>query len=247
VGRIRVRIWNEYRHERERDEVSRIYPKGIHETIAERLRASPDFEVETSTLDEPEHGLGEKALENTDVLFWWGHGAHAEVQDGIVDRVAQQVLAGMGLVVLHSAHYSKIFRRLMGTNCSLVWRESGEKERVWNLAPAHEITQGIGDYFEIPHSEMYGERFDIPQPDKLIFVSWYSGGEVFRSGCVWERGHGRIFYFGPGHETYPIYHDANVQRVLENAARWARRRISRSTNEAPNRPSPIEGGALWTR
>jgi trehalose utilization protein len=242
VGNIKVRIWNEFRHERHREEAAAVYPEGIHEAIANHLRNAGGFDVATSTLDEPEHGLTEELLAETDVLFWWGHGAHAEVEDAVVERVFQQVLSGMGLIVLHSAHYSKIFKRLMGTNCSLVWRETGEKERIWNLSPSHEITQGIGDYFELPRSEMYGERFDIPEPDKLLFVSWYSGGEVFRSGCIWERGHGRIFYFGPGHETYPIYRDPNVLTVLENGARWARRRINRGTNDAPNRKLPIEQG-----
>ena len=242
MSSIRVRIWNEFRHEREREDVAAIYPEGIHGVLANHLKAAGGFEVATSTLDEPEHGLGESALEQTDVLFWWGHGAHQEVDDRVVERVQQRVLSGMGLIVLHSAHYSKIFKRLMGTNCSLNWRELGEKERVWNLAPGHEITEGIGDYFEVPHSEMYGERFDIPEPDKLIFVSWYAGGEVFRSGCVWERGNGRIFYFGPGHETYPIYRDPNVLRVLTNAARWARPRILRSTNDSPNKKDPLEKG-----
>lgn len=240
---IRVRIWNEYRHERERPEVAAIYPEGIHEAIARHLRSVGGFSVATSTLDEPDHGLTEDVLKETDVLFWWGHGAHDEVGEEVVERVYQEVLSGMGLVALHSAHFSKIFKRLMGTNCSLVWRESGEKERLWNLAPAHEITRGIGDYLELPHSEMYGERFDVPEPDKLIFVSWYPGGEVFRSGCIWERGHGRIFYFGPGHESFPIYRSREVLTVLANAARWARRRIARSTKLAPNRERPLEEGA----
>lgn len=244
MGNIRVRVWNEFRHEQEREDVREVYPQGIHEVIADHLREVGGFEVTTSTLDEPEHGLSEELLSGTDVLFWWGHGAHSEVDDAVVERVQQHVLSGMGLIVLHSAHYSKIFKRLMGTNCSLNWREMGEKERVWNIAPGHEITEGISDYFELPHSEMYGEPFDIPEPDKLIFVSWYAGGEVFRSGCVWERGNGRIFYFGPGHETYPIYRDGQVLRVLTNAARWARPRIVRSTNDSPNKKEPIETGIV---
>jgi len=131
----------------------------------------------------------------------------------------------MGLIVLHSGHFSKIFKAMLGTNCSLKWREAGEKERLWNIEPGHPITEGVGEYIELPNTEMYGERFDIPTPDKLIFVSWFAGGEVFRSGCCWERGHGRIFYFRPGHESYPIFHNAEVQRVIANAVRWARPRI----------------------
>jgi len=228
---VRVTVWNEFRHERSNEAVRRLYPEGMHVAIAQSLRGAGGLAVRTATLDEPEHGLGAEALEATDVLLWWGHQAHGEVKDDVVDRVQERVLAGMGLVVLHSGHYSKIFRRLMGTSCSLRWREAAEKERIWNLAPSHPITEGIGDCFELPHSEMYGERFDIPEPDKLIFLSWFEGGEVFRSGCVFERGNGRIFYFSPGHETYPIYRDDKVLRVIANATRWARPRVMRSPTE----------------
>jgi len=219
-AKIRVTVWNEFRHEKKDAEVRAVYPDGIHVAIAKGLSAAPDLAVRTATLDEPEHGLSEKVLGETDVLTWWGHMAHGEVKDEIVARVQKRVLEGMGLIVLHSGHFSKIFRALMGTNCSLKWREAGEKERLWNIEPGHPITEGLGDYFELPHVEMYGERFDIPTPDKIVFISWFEGGEVFRSGCCWERGHGRIFYFRPGHETFPIFYDKNVIRVLTNACRW---------------------------
>jgi trehalose utilization protein len=166
--------------------------------------------------------------------------AHGDVKDEIAEKVQQRVLAGMGLIVLHSGHFSKPFRRLMGTNCSLKWREAGEKERLWNVAPGHPITEGIGEYIELPHTEMYGERFDIPEPDKLIFISWFEGGEVFRSGCAWERGNGRVFYFRPGHETFPIYYDKNVLRVIANAVRWARPRIIQETKGAPQVKQSLE-------
>jgi len=219
---INVTVWNEFRHEKDNGIIQSVYPKGIHQAIADGLSQHADLVVRTATLDEPEHGLTAEVLDQTDVLLWWGHMAHGEVSDAIVDRVQKRVLEGMGLIVLHSGHYSKIFRRLMGTNCSLTWREAGDKERVWNLQPGHPITEGIGRFIEIPQHEMYGERFDIPEPEKLIFVSWYSGGEVFRSGCTWQRGHGRVFYFSPGHESYPVYFDPQIQRVLVNAVRWAR-------------------------
>ncbi|HIJ74500.1 MAG TPA: trehalose utilization protein ThuA, partial [Candidatus Hydrogenedentes bacterium] len=167
------------------------------------------------------------------VLMWWGHIAHGEVENDIVQRVREHVLEGMGLVVLHSGHFSKILRSMLGTSCSLKWREAAEKERLWNIEPSHPITQGIGEYIELPNTEMYGERFDIPTPDKLVFVSWFEGGEVFRSGCCWERGHGRIFYFRPGHETFPIYYNDEVIRVLVNACRWAKPRIW-AAHECPN-------------
>jgi trehalose utilization protein len=217
---IRVTIWNEYRHEKRNEQIAKIYPKGMHGAIADHLSKQPGFQVHTATLDEPEHGLTENVLADTDVLTWWGHTAHGEVQDDIVARVHQRVLDGMGLIVLHSGHFSKIFGKLMGTSCNLKWREIGEKERIWVIDRSHPIAEGLGEYFELPHVEMYGEPFGIPAPDELVFVSWFAGGEVFRSGCCFKRGRGKIFYFRPGHETFPIYYDANVLRVITNACRW---------------------------
>jgi trehalose utilization protein len=216
----RVTVWNEYRHEKTHAEVAQVYPDGIHEAIAKHLRAA-GLEVRTATLDEPEHGLTADVLAQTDVLIWWGHMAHGEVKDEVVDRVYQWVLDGMGLIVLHSGHFSKIFKKLMGTTCNLKWREAGEKERMWVIEPGHPIAEGVGEYFEIPHAEMYGERFDVPAPDALVLVSWFQGGEVFRSGCCYRRGRGKIFYFRPGHETYPIFYQPEVLRVIANGVRWA--------------------------
>jgi len=215
-----VTIWNEYRHEKKDAAIAKVYPEGMHAPIANSLRAE-GFHARVATLDEPEHGLTQDVLAQTDVLTWWGHKAHNEVKDDIVDRVQQRVLAGMGLIVLHSAHFSKIFKRLMGTSCDLKWRAAGERERIWVVEPGHPIAAGLGEYFEIPHEEMYGERFDIPAPETLVFVSWFQGGEVFRSGCCYRRGQGKIFYFRPGHETHPTYHQPEVLRVIANAVRWA--------------------------
>jgi trehalose utilization protein len=217
---IRATIWNEHLHEQKHETVRRIYPTGIHEAIAAPLRAA-GCAVATATLDQPEHGLTDAVLARTDVLFWWGHMAHGRVEDAIVDRVQRRVLEGMGLVVLHSGHYAKIFKRLLGTTCSLKWREVHERERFWVVKPGHPLVAGIGEGFVVPHSEMYGEPFGIPEPDEQVGISWYEGGEVFRSLCVFRRGNGIIVYFSPGHETYPIYHQPEVQRVLLNAARFA--------------------------
>jgi trehalose utilization protein len=239
ADKIRVTVWHEFRHEKTNEAVKSMYPDGMHMAIKSFLDPNADMEVRTATLDEPEHGLTEEVLANTDVLTWWGHCAHGDVQDEIVNRIQKRVLEGMGLICLHSAHFSKIFKRMLGTNCSLKWREVAEKERLWNIEPGHPITEGIGDYFELPNTEMYGERFDIPTPDKLIFISWFEGGEVFRSGCCWERGHGRIFYFRPGHETYPIFYNENVQKVITNAVRWASPRIIKK-DECPCIKVPLE-------
>ncbi len=217
---IRVTIWNEFRHEREMPNVKELYPQGIHGTLAEAL-GKDGYTTRTATLDEPEHGLTDEVLSATDVMLWWGHAAHREVKDEIVAKVQKRVLDGMGLIVLHSGHFSKIFKTLMGTTCDLKWRESGDRERLWVVAPGHPITEGIGDYIQLEHEEMYGEPFGIPEPDELVFVSWFTGGEVFRSGCCYTRGQGKIFYFRPGHETIPTYHNAQVQRVISNAIRWA--------------------------
>jgi trehalose utilization protein len=217
---IRVTVWNENVHEKIHEEVRKVYPQGIHTALAEGLK-QPGFEIRTATLDEPEHGLTEEVLNGTDVLIWWGHMAHDKVDDAIVGRVQQRVLQGMGLIVLHSGHFSKIFKKLMGTSCDLKWREASEKERIWVVDPAHPIAEGLGEYFELEHEEMYGEHFDIPAPDELVFVSWFEGGEVFRSGCTYHRGQGKVFYFRPGHETYPTYYHPKVLKVISNAVKWA--------------------------
>ncbi len=223
---IRITVWNEFRHEKKYGKAQDVYPNGIHMALKQGLEKQGDFDMRTATLDEPEHGLTENVLADTDVLIWWGHMAHNEVNEAIVTRVQQHVLSGMGLIVLHSGHFSRIFRRMMGTHCSLKWREAGERERLWCIEPSHPIAKGIDEQIVLEHVEMYGERFDIPAPDKVIFMGWFQGGEVFRSGCTFQRGHGRIFYFQPGHETFPIYYNENILRIIANACRWAGRRMN---------------------
>ena len=243
---IRATIWNEFVHEKTKPEVGRIYPEGLHRVIAAgltgRLRAG--VEVRSATLDEPEHGLTPAALAATDVLFWWGHGHHDRVADAVVERVQRRVWEGMGLVVLHSgAHVENLPPAgSMEQAARCAWRDAGERVTgVGRRFPSHPIAAGLqGEYFEIPQSEMYGEYFDIPAPEELIFVSWFAGGEVFRSGCTFHRGKGKIFYFSPGHETFPIYHDANVQRVLANATLWAAPSGSAYHGEGREIAKPIE-------
>ncbi|OIK12851.1 trehalose utilization protein ThuA [Bacillus sp. MUM 116] len=218
---VNVTVWNENRHEQKNPNVKEIYPAGIHGAIAGFLKAA-GFDAKTATLDEPVHGLTDEVLKSTDVLVWWGHLAHHEVADEIVEKVYQRVLDGMGLIVLHSGHFSKIFKKLMGTSCDLKWREADDKERIWVVDPSHPIVDGLGETIELEKEEMYGEHFDIPVPDQLVLVSWFEGGEVFRSGCTYHRGKGRIFYFRPGHETYPTYHHPDIQKVIVNAVNWAK-------------------------
>jgi trehalose utilization protein len=218
---IRVTVWNEFRHEKNDAEVAAVYPDGLHMAIKAGLDGFGEFEVRTATLDEPEHGLTPDVLESTDVLIWWGHQAHGEVKDEVVARVKERVWAGMGLIVLHSGHYSKIFTTLMGTSCSLKWREADDNERIWIINPGHAIAKGLPEYIDLEREEMYGELFDIPAPEELIMLSWFKGGEVFRSGCTYTRGLGKIFYFRPGHETYPTYYNPVIHQVIANGVRWA--------------------------
>lgn len=220
---IKITVWNEFVHEKKNKTVKKIYPNGIHEQIAQYLRKQPGFKVRTATLEDKDHGLTKDVINDTDVLIWWGHAAHDKVKDEIVDRVQNAVLNGMGLIVLHSGHFSKVFKRLMGTSCGLTWREDAERELLWVTDPYHPIAKGIDDgVFEVEYEEMYGEFFDIPKPDDIVFISNFEGGEVFRSGVTFHRGRGKIFYFRPGHESYPTYHNEMVLKVIANACKWCK-------------------------
>lgn len=216
---INVLVWNEFRHEKEIENVRALYPDGIHEYIANFLR-SDEINVKTAYLDMPECGLTDDVLKDTDVLIWWAHCHHDEVPDEIAKRVQEYVLKGMGLIVLHSGHLCKPFKLLMGTSCTLKWRDDN-KERIWCSKPSHPIAKGIPEHFELDVEEMYGEFFDIPNPDDTVFIGWFDGGEVFRSGCTFTRGYGKIFYFQPGHETNPTYHNPIIQKIIKNAVEWA--------------------------
>lgn len=238
---MRITVWNEFLHELQNPVVREIYPQGIHDVIAKGLQDRfPQSLIRTAVLHQPDHGLTAEILEETDVLYWWGHLAHDQVSDSIVDRVYQRVLQGMGLVVLHSGHASKIFRRLMGTSCMLRWRDTGEKERIWFVQPSHPLVDGLGEYIEIPRAEMYGEHFDIPVPSEVVAISWFEGGEVFRSLCTFHRGRGKIVYIRPGHETFPIYHQPEIMRLLGNAALWAMPSGSSYSDQGRHIPNPLE-------
>lgn len=220
---LRVTVWHEFRHEKRHPEVAAIYPNGMHEAIAGFLRQRDDLIISTATLDEPEAGLTADRVNSTDVFVWWGHGYHNEVSDEVVDRVFKRIVSeGAGLVALHSGHFSKIFRKLMGTGCDLKWRVNPpQRETMWVTRPGHPIISHIDDHLVLEPEEMYGEFFDIPEPECTFLISSFSGGEVCRSGCTWTRGMGKIAYLRPGHESYPTYHNPMVLQMIENAARWA--------------------------
>ena len=224
---IRVTVWNEFYHEGigQKPGALQCYPEGIHKYLEGFLQE--EFQVRTATLYNADGHVNENAgitrelLDETDVMLWWAHVRHGEVPDAAANMVAQAVRQGMGIVFLHSAHLSKPFRFLMGTSGTLIWRESGDKERLWTINPAHPIARGIPAYVTLPHEEMYGEPFGIPEPDQLVFIGSFEPGEVFRSGCCWQRNCGKVFYFQPGHETFPTYHIPEIQQIIKNAVRWA--------------------------
>jgi trehalose utilization protein len=235
---VRVTVWGENVHERNEPEVRALYPDGLHGAIAAGLSEllGDRVRVRTATQEQPEHGLTQDVLDDTDVLTWWGHIAHEEVDDAVVARVHEAVLDGMGLLVLHSGHYSKILRRLLGTTCDLRWRNEGERELVWTVEPSHPIAAGVPNPIVIEAQEMYGEPFAIPAPEELVFISSFAGGEVFRGGCTWTRGAGRIFYFSPGDQDYPVYHHADIKRVLANGVEWAAPRLRGVATGSPESP-----------
>ncbi len=242
----KIIIWNENIHERENEEIKKIYPNGIHNCIKDFLSNDSNLQIETATLDQDQNGLTTESLKSCSVLIWWGHKAHGKVSDSTVDIVQRRVLEGMGLIVLHSGHHSKIFKRLMGTNCNLTWREYGEKERLWICNPAHPICEDLDPYFELEMEEMYGEPFQVPSPDETLFTSWFEGGETFRSGLLYKRGNGQIFYFRPGHEAYPTYHNKNIQKVIKNAVHFVKSKNQHIWEDIhyptpkSNRPKPLE-------
>lgn len=218
---MNVLIWNENQHEKTDEKVAKIYPEGIHGCLKSFLQCD-DINVTTATLDDENCGITKEVLENTDVILWWGHCNHGDVPDEVAQMVKDAVLSGMGAIFLHSAHHSKPFKLLMGTSCNLSWREDGDSERLWVTKPGHPILDGIDRYFDLPHEETYAEPFDIPNPDELLLISSYSGTEVFRAGCTYNRGAGKIFYFQPGHETFPTFYDENVRTIIKNAVKWAK-------------------------
>ena len=240
--KIRVTVWNEYRHERNVPEVAEIYPKGIHGCIAEFLSECGDLEIRTATLDEPDNGIPDEVLDNTDVLIWWGHIAHAEVADDRVEYIKNRVYnGGMGFIGCHSAHHSKPFREIVGATGNLSWGDEMH-EIMWNMKPSHPIAAGIPDHFHLDMEELYAEPFYIPNPDDIGFGSWYESGHIFRAGCTFTRGVGKIFYFQPGHETRKSFYNPYVRQIIKNSVHWTAPNDFgyEIKNEAPRVDSVVE-------
>lgn len=221
-NKIRVTVWNEFRHEKTKEAVKAVYPEGLHAVIGKFLSEKADIEVTLAALDDEAQGLPDSVLENTDVLLWWGHMAHKEVSDELVTKIQKRVYLGkMGFIALHSGHHSKPFKAIVGTNGNLQWGRE-QKEIIWNLMPSHPIAAGIPEHFLIESEELYSEPFYIPQPDALVFGGWFEDGCIFRSGACFIRGAGKVFYFQPGHETCRSFYNPYVQRIITNAVYWAK-------------------------
>lgn len=229
---MNIVIYNEGLHDKQ-DWMKSVYPTGIHGALKETLEA-PENTITIITLDNVDD-ITQQLLSETDVLLWWGHGAHHLVPDSVSTLVTEAIQKGMGFIALHSAHMSKPLRQVLGTSCTLKWRDN-DSERVWITAPAHPIAAGLPEYFELPQEEMYGEFFDIPRPDDVVFMGWFNGGELFRSGVTFTRGLGKIFYFQPGHEEYPIYYNEYVRKILRNAVAWAAPTKRIASQDCPNAP-----------
>ncbi|MDR2303060.1 MAG: ThuA domain-containing protein [Treponema sp.] len=237
---IRVTVWNEYQDEQKREEVTKVYPNGLHVAIADFLNREGGIKAKCSVITDPDQGFSEEILDDTDVMVYWAHMLHHIVEDRFAQRLVDRVQRGMGIVFLHSAHRSKAFCQLLGTSGRISWREAEERCRVWAANPQHPIAAGVPLQFVIDHEEMYSEPFGIPNPDDTVFISWFQGGNVLRSGVTFHREFGKIFYFQPGHETYPNYFNRDIQRVITNAVKWAASAVRIPNTDCPNDTEPLE-------
>ncbi|MHB1460735.1 MAG: ThuA domain-containing protein [Armatimonadota bacterium] len=241
-NKTRVLIWDENPPHANKA----LYPNSIRGAIADglqKMNTTDRLDIKVAHLDEPDQGCPQELLDETDVLLWWGHARHAEVDDAVVERIKDRVHhGGMGLIALHSAHYSKVFKSVMNCTGHLKggWREDNSPERIFVCASNHPIAYGLRD-FTLREEEMYGAPFDVPPAETIVLQSFYpAGGEYFPSGICWTAGDGidpdftsgpgrgvgkgegiaRVFYFRPGHEGNPTYHNTAVRRVIYNATLW---------------------------
>jgi trehalose utilization protein len=217
----RVVVWSEATAP-----LDKVYPNDVNVAIADGLKPLSGWEVITANLDQPDQGLSNELLNQTDVLIWWGHKRHDEVKDDLVQRIVRRVKEeGMGFIAVHSAHFAKPYRKLMGTACS--WREykaDGTSAKVIVKAPNHPIAKGVKD-FNLPRIERYGEPFAVPEPEAVVFDGVYTKPdgqtEPGRIGLCWTVGKGKVFYFTPGHETYDDFYREDVRLIFRNAVQWA--------------------------
>jgi RNA polymerase sigma factor (sigma-70 family) len=214
---LRVLVWSEGTAPMD------VYPADINAAIAEGLRTDRQLEVRTASISDPDQGLGDEALKNTDVLIWWGHLRHGDVHDDRVAAIVRRVRhEGMGFIATHSAHYSKPLKAILGTDCG--WKggyfEDGAAVELRVTAPRHPIVRGL-EAFTIPKTERYEGEFEVPKPDVIVLDGTYSSsGNRAWQGMVWTLGKGRVFYFQPGHESYPIYFQPEVRQIFRNAVHW---------------------------
>lgn len=242
---MRVVVWSEgevHGHE------ATGYPEGMPAAIADAVRGIPEAQVEIASIDDADQGVPDERLRQADVLLWWSHMRHEDLLSATVDRVVSAVEHGLGLVALHSAISSPVFRRLVGTTGGFGGWRHGDREVLWTVDPSHPICRGVEFPVVMPQQEMYSEPANLPTPDELVFISSFSGGEVFRSGITYRRGVGRIFYFSPGHEEYPVFLHPGVRGILANATSWAARdRVAgpdaRHLQTRELSPGWFEGGA----
>jgi trehalose utilization protein len=223
--KIRVLLWSEQTEPRD------VYPKGISGALADYFNKLPGFEAKTATLNDPEAGLSDAVLSQTDVLIWFGHKKHNAVPDEAVDRVIKHVRErGMGFIGLHSAHYSKPLKKLL--NASGSWRSyvnHGKPEQMWIVLPDHPIAKGVND-FTIPKTELYAEPFQVPPPEAVIVEGTWESGHRSREVMTWTIGKGRMVYIRAGHEEYPIYFMPQMQRLVANSVEWAAWRTNAPKN-----------------
>jgi len=204
-----------------------VYPNDINTVVAEGLKASlKDWEVVVANLSDADQGCSPESMKKTDVLLWWGHQKHGQVKDENVAEIVRRVKEdGMGFIALHSSHFCKPLKRVLGTNCGFkAYVADGSALKVIVKDPSHPIAKGVKD-FEQPHTERYSEPFQVPEPEAVPFDGEYTlpdgSKEKSRQGLCWTCGKGKVFYFQPGHETYPVYEDPNIRLILHNTVLWA--------------------------
>lgn len=203
-----------------------VYPNDINGAIAEGLKELKGWEVVVANLSDPNQGLPDELLNRADVLIWWGHQRHDQVKDPLVSKIVKRVKEdGMGFISLHSSHFAKPNKALMGTACSWgAYVGDSTTLKVTVKDPGHPIAKGVKE-FTIVHNERYSDPYAVPTPQSVVFegIATLKDGKVDPSqqGFTWQIGKGKMFYFQPGHETNPVFYDANVGRIMINAVQWA--------------------------